>query len=62
MYIKYIESAKKFCDAENNTKEEVKIMDGFDIFLSICRWMGKNPGKTLVIIIALAILGASFKG
>lgn len=49
---------KGFDGAENITKEEVKIMDGFDIVLSIFQWMAKNPGKALGILIALAIFGA----
>lgn len=32
-------------------------MDGFDIVLMVFNWMAKNPGKTLIIIVVLAIIG-----
>lgn len=32
-------------------------MDGFDVVLIVFRWMAKNPGKTLAILVVLTILG-----
>ena len=32
-------------------------MEAFDIVLILFNWMAKNPGKTLIIIVVLVIIG-----